>query len=57
MVDGSRFEDCVRQFCREWDLGDWTELAKDAARWHALTDDFVTWAADATFDVSIFSFA
>jgi len=32
-------------------LVDWTELAKDTARWRSLADDFVTWAAETTLDV------
>ena len=45
-----RFEDSLRQFCRDQGLGDWQRQAGDATAWQSLTADFVGWAATAQFD-------
>ena len=45
-----RFEDNIKRFCVDQELGVWKAMAAGEA-WQQHRDEYVNWAAEAKFDV------
>ena len=39
-----KWEDALRRYCSEKELGEWTFLAGNREEWHSRANDFTTWA-------------